>query len=123
MARTITPRHITPAEVAVIRAALELTPSPSPATRLPVSVEDLWVVGQCECGCDSVDFIPSETELHSRPIAEGIATTPSGGKVGVIVWGTDDAVTSLEIYDLGAGDGNVRLPIPESIQPWDPGAA
>lgn len=57
---------------------------------------------------------------RSHPIADGIATTPSGGTVGVIVWGTDDSVTSLEIYDLGAGDGDQRLPTPESIRPWGP---
>jgi hypothetical protein len=102
----------------VIRAALERVPSASPAIELLIPVEDLRVVGQCECGCDSVDFVPSNAE-HSRPIADGLAATPNGGMVGVIVWGTDDAVTSLEIYDLGAGDGNVRLPAPESIQPWN----
>jgi hypothetical protein len=31
---------------------------------------------------------------------------------------TDDAVTGLEIYDAGAGDGNVRLPVAESIRPF-----
>jgi hypothetical protein len=123
MARTVTSRQITPAEAAVIQAALEQTPSRSPVTSLVVPIKELRVVGQCECGCDSVDFIPSETELHSRPVADGTGTTPSGGTVGIIVWGTDNAITSLEIYDLGAGDGNVRLPVPESIQSWDSGAA
>ena len=123
MARAISPRQITPTEAAVIRAALERTPSTSPVTKLRAPIEELQVVGRCECGCDSVDFIPSESELHSRPVADGTGTTPSGGMVGIIVWGTDDAITSLEIYDLGAGDGNIRLPVPESIQSWDSGTA
>lgn len=110
MARTIAPRRIAPAEAAVIREALDRAPTTSPLTGL-VAIEDLQVVGQCECGCDSIDFIPADTELHSHPVADGTGTTPAGGTVGIIVWGTDDAITSLEVYDLGAGDDDIRLPV------------
>jgi hypothetical protein len=117
MTRTVTPRLISPTEVAVIRAALERAPRALSPARLLPPIEELRVVGRCKCGCDSVDFIPVEME-RSRPIAEAIATTPSGGTVGVIVWGTNESVTGLEVYDLGAGDGDLRLPTPESIRPW-----
>ncbi|MGH7535357.1 MAG: hypothetical protein ACREMG_07215, partial [Gemmatimonadales bacterium] len=57
-------------------------------------------------------------EHRPKPIADGIGTTPAGGKVGVIVWGTAEAVTGLEVYDLGAGAADLRLPDPSSIAPF-----
>jgi hypothetical protein len=119
MTRTTEPRRISSAETAVIQAALDRAPTASPLVRLPLPLEELRVVGLCECGCDSVDFVPVESAVHSRPLADGIGTTSAGGDVGIIVWGTDDAVTGLEIYDLGAGDGDVRLPVSGSIRPFE----
>lgn len=43
--------------------------------------------------------------------------------MGVIVWGRDDAITALEIYDLGAGEDGLRLPLPSSIRMFREGAA
>jgi hypothetical protein len=123
MTRTTEPRQVTQEEADVIRAALDCAASTAPLVGLLRPLGELRVVGRCECGCDSIDFIPAETERHSRPLADGIGTTPAGGTVGIIVWGTDDAVTSLEIFDLGAGDGHVRLPVPESIRPFGPNTA
>jgi hypothetical protein len=57
--------------------------------------------------------------MNSRPIADGTATTPSGGGVGVIVFGTSTKITGLEVYDLGAGDNDLRLPEPSSVLPWN----
>lgn len=121
MTRTTEPRQINSAEAGVIRAALRRAPSSSPPVGSLRPLDELQVVGRCECGCDSIDFIPSETEVHSRPLADAIGTTPTGATVGVIVWGTDDSITSLEVYDLGAGHGNVRLPVAESIRPFEQG--
>jgi hypothetical protein len=41
--------------------------------------------------------------------------------VGVIVWGTADRVTGLEVYDLGAGPHDLTLPVPDSIEPFRSG--
>jgi hypothetical protein len=76
------------------------------------------VVDQCNCGCASVDFAFAGEE-RPRPIADGVATTPAGGGVGVIVFGTADAITGLEIYDNGAGERDLTLPLPDSIRGWD----
>jgi len=51
-------------------------------------------------------------------VADGIGTTSAGGQVGVIVWGRGKAITGLEIYDLGAGENDLKLPIPSSIKPF-----
>ncbi len=71
------------------------------------------------CGCDSVDFVEQDKIQQAKPIADGIGSTPRGGKVGVIVWGTPEVIIGLEIYDLGAGDMDIKLPIPESIMPFE----
>ena len=35
-----------------------------------------------------------------------------------MVFGTAKSITGLEIYDLGAGEDDLVLPMPESIIPW-----
>ena len=70
------------------------------------------------CGCDSVDFAQHDPDRPSRPIADGTGKTPAGGDVGIVVWGTDEAVTGIEVYDLGAGDEDIKLPVESSIRAW-----
>jgi hypothetical protein len=36
-----------------------------------------------------------------------------------MVWGRPDAITGLEIYDLGAGEDDLGLPVSASIIAWD----
>jgi hypothetical protein len=119
----MTTRLINSAELAVLRATLERAPVAAATSQVTAKLESLQVVGRCECGCDSLDFADSDTARRSQPIGDGIGTTRAGGKVGVIVWGTAEAVTGLEIYDLGAGAADLRLPDPESIQRFGAGAA
>lgn len=121
--RAKTNRPITAKEVAVIEATLEHGSVVTEASGLGRGVEDLRVVDRCECGCDSVDFREHDPAHPAKPVADGVGMTPGGGTVGVIVWGTDEAITALEIYDLGAGDDGVRLPDPGTIRPFprDPG--
>jgi len=115
-------RPITLGEVAVVQSALERAPILPESSRLMAGVEHLRAIAQCICGCDSVDFVPHNPAQPAKPIANGIGTTEAGGMVGVIVWGTQDTVTSLEIYDLGAGPGDVKLPKPETIRRFQTGA-
>jgi hypothetical protein len=115
-------RPITAAEVAVIRAALERAATVPGYLALAEGLSALCVIDQCPCGCDSVDFAEHDPENPAEPIADAIGETPAGGMVGVIVWGLPARVTGLEIYDLGAGKDAVRLPTPDSIQPFFKGA-
>ena len=108
-------RQITPTEIAVIRSALAHAPKEAILPAVADGLGHLRAVGQCGCGCDSVDFVPHDPSHMSHPIADGMGTTPAGGEVGVIVWGHPDAVTGLEIYSLGAEDHDLRLPLPTSI--------
>ena len=72
-------------------------------------------MARCECGCASVDFDAPASDQHSTVVADGIGQTPRGGQVGVIVWGRRYAITGLEVYDWGAGDDDLALPVPASV--------
>jgi len=111
-------RKITEMEVAVIRAALEKA-TIEPLEDETATVENLMVVSRCDCGCATVDFQGPSLDEPSKPIADGIGVTPNGGDVGVIVWGRQGRITGLEIYDLGAGEKDLLLPVPDSIKPWE----
>lgn len=114
-------RPINREEMDVIRATLARAKVQSLNDTAVASIETLVVVSRCECGCASIDFEESPSQPRSKPVGDGIGLTPRGGKVGVIVWGRQDAITGLEIYDRGAGDGDLVLPDPESIVSWETG--
>ena len=113
-------RPITPEEAVVIRTTLEHAPKLPDVSRFAGRIDQLHAISRCGCGCDSVDFAEHDTSRPSRIIADGIGVTPKGGRVGVLVWTTDDAITGLEIYDLSAGGSDVKLPVPQSIHSWEP---
>ena len=112
-------RGITQSEAEIVRAALERASLAPLDEAVRVAIPNLEVVARCECGCASVDFDSPTSEQRSGVIADAAGRTPRGGQVGVIVWGRSDAITGLEIYDLGAGDDDLVLPVPTSVIPWD----
>jgi hypothetical protein len=111
-------RPVSETEAACISLTLERAPAIADASALIAAIGNLRVIGGCDCGCASVDFENDSSE-HSRPIADGIGKTARGGDVGVIVWGTSNAITGLEIYGRGAGDDDLNLPELNSIASWD----
>jgi hypothetical protein len=111
-------RPISPSEIAVIQVMLERAAVDPSCQRLAADVERLRVIDRCACGCDSVEFKAHDADRPSTLIADGTGVTPSVGQVGVIIWGTAKTVTGIEVYDLGAGADDIRLPIPSSIRPW-----
>ena len=108
-------RAIRHEEVEVIRAALEQAGVGSVTTSAVAAIQSLVVVGRCECGCASVDFETEASPERSTLVADGVGKTPRLGQVGIIVWGRPDAITGIEVYDLGAGDDDLVLPIPRTI--------
>ncbi len=112
-----TDRLASPAEVAVVEAALTVAPISHRASLLRRSVQGLRVRAACDCGCASVDFQTPPQPGSCRLVADAIGRTPSGGRVGVLVWAWDDRISGLEVYDLGAGQDDRRLPVPSSMQP------
>lgn len=111
-------RPITSEEAAVIRNTLDHSPRLPDVSRFVGGIDHLHAISKCGCGCDSVDFAEHNPSHPSAIIADGIGLTPKGGQVGVLVWATDYEITGLEIYDLGAGDSDTKLPVPQSIHSW-----
>ena len=114
-------RRITPQELAVLQAALTTGAEQALSKDIIASAPNLQAVDACTCGCDSVDFELPEGNDRPGILANAIGQTPAGGQVGVIVWGHADRITGLEVYDLDAGPGGIRLPVPASIRPWQDG--
>lgn len=63
-------------------------------------VEDLRVVGGCDCGCFSLDFAPCGFG-GAGIIADGLAVYSDGQMDDLILWGQAGEITSLEVvkYD------------------------
>lgn len=112
-------RRIRQNEVDVIQVALDRASVAPVDQTVSAGIPDLSVVARCECGCASVDFDAPTSDERSGIIADATGRTPRGGQVGIIVWGRSDAITALEIYDLGAGDYDLVLPVTTSVIPWD----
>jgi len=110
-------RPASPAEIAVVEAALAVAPISHRASLLRRNVRALRVQASCDCGCASVDFETTPELGSCRLVADGIGRTPSGGRVGILIWALDDRVSGLEVYDLGAGQDDRKLPVASSIQP------
>jgi hypothetical protein len=115
-------RRIRQNEAEVIRAALAGASAAPLDETAKGAIPSLHVVARCECGCASVDFDAPVSDQPSTVVADGAGQTPSGGQVGVIVWGRCDAITGLEIYDLGAGEDDLVPPVPTSVIAWQRGA-
>jgi hypothetical protein len=77
-------RKISEMEVAVIRAAMARA-TVEPLEGATSKIENLNVISRCDCGCASIDFQGTPLDEPSKPVADGIGVTPSGGEVGVIV--------------------------------------
>jgi hypothetical protein len=114
---TVTPRGILPLEVQVILRALDKCPAMPVSESLRTSVPNLEVISKCECGCDTVNFAGWGQHLPPQIIADGVAETPAGQSIGVIVFGTADQITGLEVYSYD--NEPARLPTIESIRAYD----
>ena len=116
--RATVDRAISPAEVTVIQVMLERAAVAPEYARLNTSLNTLRVVSRCTCGCDSVDFTAWDTQSPRTLIADGTGETLAGNPVGVIIWGSADSVTGIEVYANGGTEDDLRLPTAVSIRPW-----
>lgn len=109
-------RRISEAEAAIIRWLLEHPRPGEPTGPWSVAPTDLAVVGGCDCGCCSIDFDHESADV--RPIRDATAVLPDGRQSGLILWGTDDRLHSLEVYDLDP-DSSHQLPPVSGLRTWD----
>jgi hypothetical protein len=109
-------RPISPSEAAIVRWMVLNAPVRGSTAHLETGIADLRVVGRCSCGCPSVDFASHGQAPPARPIADAIGRTEDGGEVGVILWGRENAITGLEIYQFAARVAG--LPLLQSMRRW-----
>jgi hypothetical protein len=79
-------------------------------------VAGLSVVGGCACGCRSLDF--QLNKAGAKMIADAIAVYPDGQKAGLILWGRDGEIVSLEVYDLHP-EASHRMPEIAHLRNWE----
>jgi hypothetical protein len=96
-------RPVTPEEAAVVAWLLDYAPvGDVTAYRLP-PVEELRVVGGCDCGCASLDFQPHGWGAGAAIIADALAVYADGQQAGLILWGRAGEIVLLEVYDCDPG--------------------
>lgn len=110
-----TPRHIRADEAAVVKWMLTHASRIGPLKHLVPSVSTLYVLDRCRCGCCSLEFAKDPDATGYKPIADAIGLTPKGEQIDVLVWGTADGVTALEV--IGRSSNAAGLPSLDSLQP------
>lgn len=112
----ITPRSISPEELAVIAQAVRV--GAIKGSKLPSldSLASLRVIGKCDCGCASVDFEQLGTGQAPSLVADAIGDTPGGERVNLLVFAYGGRFTALEVVGYAADP--VPLPIPSSVRAW-----
>ena len=105
----VPPRTLSPQEVDIVARLIEFTAG---QTFDPPDLAELRVVGRCDCGCATVDFLAEEVP-GARVAADAYGTTRNGVDVGVMLWTRDGQLAGLEVYSLA--DGVAELPLPESL--------
>jgi hypothetical protein len=100
-------RAISPDEAAIVGWLLDHAMRDVSAYRSH-PIEELRVIGGCDCGCISMDFQPGGFG-HSVIVADEMAIYPDGQQAGLILWGRNGELTSLEVYDCHPGASH-RMP-------------
>ncbi len=111
-------RLLSEQESSVVRWLLEHAAIGNGRTYRVADVDALRVVGGCGCGCSSLTFEP---DGPSERIADAIAEYSDGAQAGLLLWGVDGRVSSLEVYDFDPNASH-RFPTLAELRTWS-GAA
>jgi len=109
-------RPISQQEAAIVQWLLDHPGPKEPTGPWSCSATELVVVGGCDCGCCSIDFRPEQDSV--RPIRDAIAVLTDGRQSGLILWGTDSTIHSLEVYDLDPNASH-ELPGVSGLRTWE----
>jgi hypothetical protein len=80
-------------------------------------IEELRVVGGCDCGCSSLSFRPNAWRAGCGIIADALAVYSDGQQAGLILWGRDGEIASLEVYDCHP-EASRRFPQTSDLRPF-----
>ena len=97
-----TPRPLTSNERSVVEWMLANALN-NPGYVVEEDLSELRVVGQCPCGCVSIDFVPEGQSGGATPIADALAISPDGASAGVILWAKEGRLSGLEVHDHAEG--------------------
>jgi len=100
-------RAISPEEAAIVGWLLDHARGDVSAYRSK-PVEELRVIGTCDCGCISVEFQPGGWG-NAGIVAEAYARYSDGQQAGLILWGRNGTLVLLEVYDCHPGASH-RMP-------------
>ena len=95
-------RAISPHEAIILRWLLDHAGVGDVSAYRARPVEELRVVGGCDCGCCSLEFQPGGWG-KAEIVAEAYASYPDGQKAGLILWGRNGELVLLEVYDCHVG--------------------
>jgi hypothetical protein len=98
MNRRIPERGLTTHEAAVVEWLLDHAPMRD-VSAYRNSITALRVVGGCDCGCSSIDF-HSNTSGPKIILADAVAVYPDKQQAGLILWGRDNQIVMLEVYEM-----------------------
>src|SRR5229473_3605583 len=99
MKRSIPPRDITPHEAAIIEWLLDHAAMRDVTVYRTKPVTALRVVGGCDCGCSSLDF-DANVRGPKIMLADAVAVYPDKLQAGLILWGRDNEIVMLEVYEM-----------------------
>jgi hypothetical protein len=115
--RTIEARSLSVNEVAVIKAALKRAPLGESCEASHSIIEELRVVGECECGCDSLYFSGFYEANEYFRVADGLAYAEDGDEIGIMIWASGDQIVHLDLWSYS--DRPTRLPSAETVCPFE----
>ena len=99
MKRSIPERDITAHEAAIIEWLLDHAAMRDVTAYRAKAIPALRVVGGCDCGCASLDFL-SKTSGPATMLADAVAVYPDKKQAGLILWGRDGEIVMLEVYEM-----------------------
>ena len=100
-------RSVTPEEAGVVQWLLEHASVGDITPYRLRPIEELRVVGGCDCGCSSLHF--EGDRRGARIIADALAVYSDSQQAGLILWGREGEILSLEVYELHPG-ASCRFP-------------
>jgi hypothetical protein len=109
-------RQVAPEEAAVVRWLLDHSYVSEASAYAGASTESLRVMGECTCGCRSIDFSPDTA--GASIISDAPVVYPDGQEAEVILWGRDGQITALEVIDHTEGTSG-RLPQLSELRTWE----
>lgn len=115
------PRPIKQEEADLIRWVLSNAPNRSEAPHFQADqINALVAVGNCDCGCPTVNFARTnerEDFRDSRVVLEATGTSGEVGLVGVLLFIDDGEISMLEVFAHGNSEHRFPLPTLESLRP------